>query len=403
MTSNQTGSKQRLPGSVLAAAFLFNLGQGVLRPSLPLYLQRSFTANYRMVTLIPVVFGAGKWMASLPTGYLLDRFGRPLMIWGLLLIAIIDLASIMTSSYSVFLGFRALGGVGWAMFATVATTAMVSVPAVQRRGRAVSLLLMSETAGLLLGSAVGGWLYQSVAAVGPFIFEAACMLVAAVAVGRWAALPAARSSVTGGSHDWRLLRTVLRTPGVLAMGVTNAVLIAIQAGVLVFLFPLYLANRVGVGPEAVGFFISVSVLGRLLALWFGGSSSDRWGRMRVLIPGLLIYAALLGSVSVLKHSVVLGFWSLAIGAAAGLVAPLPTAIIGDQVQPSLQGVAIGWLRMMTDSGQIVGPLVMGALADGVDLSTPFLVGSALLMMVAGQCRRQAKAISTSLSAGQGDA
>src|SRR5216683_1692460 len=131
------GPTQRLPGSVLAVAFLFNLGQGVLRPSLPLYLQRSFTANYRMVTLIPVVFGAGKWVTSLPTGYLLDRFGRPLMVWGLLLIAIIDLASIMTSRYSVFLGFRALGGVGWAMFATVAvaTTAMVSVPAAQRRGR----------------------------------------------------------------------------------------------------------------------------------------------------------------------------------------------------------------------------------------------------------------------------
>jgi MFS family permease len=387
---------------VLAAAFLFNLGQGVLRPSLPLYLQRSFTANYRMVTLIPVVFGAGKWMASLPTGYLLDRFGRPLMIWGLLLIAIVDLASIMTASYSVFLGFRALGGVGWAMFATVATTAMVSVPTVQRHGRAVSLLLMSETAGLLLGSAVGGWLYQGVGAVSPFIFESACMLVAAVAVGRWAALPARSASVTGGSHDWRLLSTVLRTPGVLVMGVTNAVLIAIQTGVLVFLFPLYLDNRVGVGPEAVGFFISVSVLGRLLALWFGGSSSDRWGRMRVLIPGLLIYAALLGSVSVLKQPVVLGFWSLAIGAVAGLVAPLPTAIIGDQVQPSLQGVAIGWLRMMTDSSQIVGPLVMGALADEVDLSTPFLVGSAMLMMVAWQCQRQAKAISTPLGAGRGD-
>jgi MFS family permease len=186
------------------------------------------------------------------------------------------------------------------------------------------------------------------------------------------------------------------------MGVTNAVLIAIQTGVLVFLFPLYLANRVGVGPEAVGFFISLGVLGRLLALWFGGSGSDRWGRMRVLIPGLLIYAALLGSLILLRDPVALGLWSLAIGAAAGLVAALPTAIIGDQVQPPLQGVAIGWLRMMTDSGQIVGPLVMGALADGVDLSTPFLVGSAVLMMVAWQCRRQAKAISTPVSAGRGD-
>lgn len=402
MTSHQAGSKQRLPGTVLAAAFLFNLGQGVLRPSLPLYLQRSFTANYRMVTLIPVVFGAGKWLASLPTGYLLDRFGRPLMIWGLLLIAMIDLASIMTSSYRVFLGLRALGGVGWAMFATVATTAMVSVPVVQRRGRAVSLLLMSETAGLLLGSAVGGWLYQRAGAVSPFVFESACMLVAAVAVGRWASLPAHRSSVTGGSRDWHLLGTVLRTPGVLVMGVTNAVLIAVQTGVLVFLFPLYLANRVGVGPEAVGVFISLAVLGRLLALWLGGSRSDRWGRMHVLIPGLLLHAVLLGSLILLRDPGVLGLWSLAIGAAAGFVAPLPTAIIGDQVQPSHQGVAIGWLRLMTDSGQIVGPLVMGALADGVDLSTPFLVGSALLMMVAWQGGRQAKVILTPVSAGRGD-
>ena len=393
---------ERLPGAVLAVAFLFNLGQGVLRPSLPLYLQRSFTANYRMVTLIPVVFGAGKWIASLPTGYLLDRFGRQLMIWGLLLIAIIDLASIMTSSYSLFLAFRAFGGVGWAMFATVATTAMVRGPAAQRRGRAVSLLLMSETAGLLLGSAVGGWLYQGVGAVSPFIFESACMLIAAVVAGGWATLPACLSSMTAERRDWRLLGTVLRTPGVLVMGLTNAALIAIQTGVIVFLLPLYLANRVGVGPEAVGAFISLAVLGRLLALWLGGSRSDRWGRMHMLMPGLLIYAVLLGSLILLRDPVVLGLWSLAIGAAAGLVAPLPTAVIGDQVQPSLQGVAIGWLRMMTDSGQIVGPLVMGALADGADLSTPFLVGSALLLMVAWQCRRQAKTMVTAAGTRPGD-
>jgi len=38
-----------VPVAILAAAFLFNLGQGVLRPSMPLYLQRTFGANYRMV------------------------------------------------------------------------------------------------------------------------------------------------------------------------------------------------------------------------------------------------------------------------------------------------------------------------------------------------------------------
>ena len=396
MTVPPVDRERQVPVAVLAAAFLFNLGQGVLRPSLPLYLLRSFAANYRMVTLIPVVFGAGKWIASLPTGYLLGRLGRPLMIWGLLLIALIDLASVMTSTYTVFLGLRALGGVGWAMFATVATTAMVNIPTVQRRGRAVSLLLMSETAGLLLGSAASGWLYQGLGPASPFVFEAACMFVAA-AVGRWASFAARSSAVPRGSGDWRLLRAILRTPGVLLMGAINATLIAIQTGVLVFLFPLYLVNRGRVGPETVGFLISLSVLGRLLALWLGGTVSDRWGRMRVLIPGLLSYAALLGTLAFLTHPVVLGVWSLAIGAAAGFVAAIPTAVIGDQVPPPLQGVAIGWLRMMTDSGQILGPLVMGALADAVDLSTPFLFGAALLTAMAWQCRRQANAISAAVT------
>src|SRR5207247_151564 len=88
----------RAPLAVLAAALLFNLGQGVLRPSMPLYLQRSFAANYRMVTLIPVVFGVGKWLANLPTGYLLGRFGSSLVFCDILFIACIIFEIIMNSS-----------------------------------------------------------------------------------------------------------------------------------------------------------------------------------------------------------------------------------------------------------------------------------------------------------------
>jgi MFS family permease len=381
----------RPPGGVLAAAFLFNLGQGVLRPSLPLYLQRTFTANYRMVTLIPVAFGAGKWIANLPTGYLLRRLGRPLMICGLMLTACIDVASIAASRYDVFLGLRAAGGVGWAMFATVATTAMVEGPAARRRGRAVSLFLMAETFGLLLGSAAGGWLYQGVGIASPFLFEAACMVVAAAVVARWASITSDSTSVRRRAPDRHRLATVLHTPGVLLMGVTSAVLVGIQTGVLVFLLPLYLVTRGGVGPEAVGILVSLSVLGRLVALWVGGSVSDRWGRLRALVPGLLVYAGVLASIVWLAQPVALGVCSFAVGAAAGFVAAIPTALAGDQVESGLHGVAIAWLRTMSDSGQIVGPLIMGSLADVVDLSTPFFFGAALLAATAWQCHRHAHA------------
>jgi MFS family permease len=345
-----------VPLAVLAATFLFNLGQGMLRPAMPLYLQRSFAANYRMVTLIPVVFGIGKWVASLPSGYLMDRLGRRLLMsFGLLLIAAIDVLSIATADYRVFLALRALGGAGWAMFATVATTIAVGVRASERRGRAVSLLLMSETLGLLFGSTAGGWLYQGLGTTSPFLLEAACMLVAAGVIAR-AVLPAAELAPPGArhSHDRHALTMVLRTPGVVLMGLTSAVLISLQTGVLVFLFPLYLVNQRHVEPSTVGVLVSLTVLGRLAALWVGGSASDRFGRMRILAPGLLAYGVVLGSLTLFTYPLALGIWSLAVGAAAGLVVPLPTALIGDRVPPHLQGVAVGWLRTMTDTGHILG-------------------------------------------------
>ena len=382
---------RRAPIAVFAGAFLFNLGQGVLRPTLPLYLQRVFSANYRMVTLIPVVFGAGKWVASLPAGYLLDRLGRRrLMAGGLILIALADVGSAMTSGYGVFLGLRALGGVGWAAFSTVAITVMVDQPATGRRGRAVSLLLMSETLGLLLGSVAGGRLYQDLSAASPFVFEAACMLIATIAVG-WHDAPATerRAAPPMMGRDRRLLRSVLHVPGVLLMSLTSAALTAVQVGVLVFLFPLYLVEVGGLRPDAVGYLVSLAVLGRLLGLWLGGHASDRWGRMPVLIPGLFGYGLVLASFTLVTHPALLGCWSLMIGAGAGLVASLPIAVVGDRVASPLQPIAIGWLRTMTDTGMLVGPFVMGALADAAHLSTPFLFAGALLCVLAWRCRRRA--------------
>jgi len=239
---------------------------------------------------------------------------------------------------------------------------MIDQPASHHRGRAVSLLLMSETLGLLLGSTAGGWVYGRVGITSPLLVKAACTLGATVAIG-WGGLPSEIPPVARprGLCDGPRLGTVLRTPGVPLMSLTNAVLFAIQTGVLVSLYPLVLAEQGGLSPEAVGSLISLSGLGQLLALGLGGIAADRWGRRRVLIPGRLLSGALRGSVALVTDSVVLGLWS----------------------------VAIGWLRTVTDSGMVVGPLVMGGPADAVHLAAPFLLAAALLGMLVWQCRHQA--------------
>ena len=373
---------------MLVAAFLFNLGQGALRPSLPLYLRDVFGASYRMVTLIPVVFGAGKWAASLPTGYLLHRLGRvPLMVTGLGIIAVCDLASLVVVRYGEFLGVRGVAGAGWAMFATVATTAMVQRSA---RGRALSLLLMSESLGLLFGSAAGGWAYQIAGQASPFVVEAGCMVVAAMVVG-WVGLPAVTRppSVDRMVAGVPSLREVVRAPGVMLACVVNAVVMGVQTGVLVFLFPLYLAERGHFAPRTVGYLIALTVLGRLLALWLGGSVSDRHDRISVLALGLAGFGIVLGMLPAVTDPWLLGVWSLLIGAGGGFVAGLPTAIIGDRIDPSMHGVAIGWLRTVTDTGMLVGPVMMGPLADAVGLGAPFVLAALMMGALAWACRQRA--------------
>jgi hypothetical protein len=42
---------------------------------------------------------------------------------------------------------------------------------------------------------------------------------------------------------------------------------------------------------------------------------------------------------------------------------------------------------MTDGGQILGPFVMGAMADAIDLSAPFVFGALLLIAAVWQGTR----------------
>ncbi len=379
------------PFAVLAAAFLFNLGQGVLRPSLPIYLQHTFGASYRMVTVIPTLFGAAKWTARLPSAYLQERWGRtPVMALGLLLIACSDVASVMTGHYGVFLGWRTVAGIGWALFGTVATTTIVSRPAGERRGRAISALLISESLGLLVGSAAGGSLYQNVGLASPFFFEAACMVVAATTIVWWARAGVEGSTMaTRAGRTWQVMGAVLRVPTVLLMSLVGAALIAIQTGLLVFLYPLYLVERGQLAPQMVGHLVSLSVAGRLGGLWLGGRMSDRVDRMVVLAVGLVGYGAIVAGVPAMTHPGVLAGWSVWIGAGGGVVAGLPTAIVADRVGPPAQALAIGCLLTAMDTGMLIGPLVMGELAHAIDLSAPFLFAGMLLGALAWWCRRQA--------------
>jgi MFS family permease len=170
---------------------------------------------------------------------------------------------------------------------------------------------------------------------------------------------------------------------------SNATLAGIQTGVMVFLFPLYLAERAAMSPEKVGYLVAVGVVGRLTALWLAGRIRHQRARISMLALGLVSFGLLLGTFVIVKGSVLFTVWSLLMGGTGGFVAGLPTTIIGDRVDPSRHGAAVAWLRTATDAGMLVGPLVMGQLADALDLTAPFVLAGIISCALATACYRQA--------------
>ena len=68
------------------------------------------------------------------------------------------------------------------------------------------------------------------------------MLMAALVVG-WFGLPEAAPPVATTTSECRPIRHLAHVPGFVLMCCTNAAVMGIQTCVLVFLYPLYLAER----------------------------------------------------------------------------------------------------------------------------------------------------------------
>ncbi|HSR40896.1 MAG TPA: MFS transporter [Longimicrobiales bacterium] len=145
------------------------------------------------------------------------------------------------------------------------------------------------------------------------------------------------------------------------------------------LFPLFFAaGGLGVGQIGVLSFLYPAVWG---VLQLGtGALSDRWGRKRLIVGGMLLQGVALAGVALGD-----GFWPWAaaatlLGVGTAMVYPTLLASIGDVAHPRWRGSAVGVYRLWRDGGYAVGALVAGALADVFGMASAIGVVAALTFL-----------------------
>ena len=374
-----TGQRERLPTAVWILAsvtFLTNLGFGVVGPALPA-LADLFGISVTMASIAISGFAAFRLVASASLTGLLKRWRlRKVLFAGLLLQAVCSLAAGLAPDGVSFLVFRSISGLGSATLSVSATALLLALVPTHLLGRGMSMYFAAGSLGAISGPAVGGFLAIANPRI-PLIFYGLALLVASrIAFFALGQAKDVRTSDAVG-EDGLVIKTKTVWRSLMSNPVFITVLMAHFAvgwalyGARTTTVPLYL-GAVGFTTGVIGVFMTVGAVTQVVGSTAAGFASDRWGRWKPLVAGILAgSAAFLVLVFTGEFAWMMVTFVL-LGLAGGALAAVPSAMLGETKYGST-GLAVALYWIIFDIAAIIGPLASGIIADNVGFAPAFLV------------------------------
>ncbi len=142
-------------------------------------------------------------------------------------------------------------------------------------------------------------------------------------------------------------------------------------GIVVPLLPVY-AHNLGAGGLAIGFIFGSFALSRTFFLPYFGRLSDRKGRKRLIVIGLLSYACLSLAFMLAENVTALVIIRFFQGIASSMMMPAIQAYVGDITPQGREGFTMGFFNMSIFFGLSLGPVLGGSIKDVWGLDASFL-------------------------------
>ncbi len=365
----------RLPREIwvlCGASFLIAVGFGLVAPTLPVFV-RSFDVGITAVSLVISVFAVARLVFAPVSGRIVTRFGElPGYVVGLLIVAVATGTCAFATAYWQLLVLRLLGGIGSTMFTVSALSLLIRLSPPSMRGRASSLWATGFLLGNVVGPLVGGVLL-TISLRAPFLVYGMVLVLVVGASGpllrrrRGEAPPVAGAAAA-------LFTVALRHRTYRAALVASFANGWAVFGVRVALVPLFVVEALH-EPEAWGgIALAVFAAGNAATLVVAGRLTDRLGRRPLMLTGLAVFGLTMGSLGFVTSPPAFLVVSLVAGMGSGVVNPPMNAAVADVIGSSARGgTVLAGFQMASDTGTIIGPLLAGALAEGVGFPAAFAV------------------------------
>jgi MFS transporter, DHA1 family, multidrug resistance protein len=368
--------------------FLVMGGMTMVIPFLPLYIQELGITDTNDVSLWAGIIFAGNFITSFffqPLwGKLADRYGRKVMLLrsGFGMAIVMALMGLAGNVWHLLL-LRILNGT-IAGFIPAAVALMSATAPKNRMGFAMGTLQSGGVAGTILGPLIGGVLAEWIGFRPIFYITGALMFVASllamfVVKERFNAAEAAKKpnvSIVAGFKE------LGKIPQLMAL---FTVTLLIQFALLssMPLIPLFVQELHGSG-EYLAFFAglvgSITGFSNMIASPLLGRLGDRVGQARILLFSLVG-----ASLTLIPQALVHNVWQLfavrfMLGVFMGGLLPSVNALIRKYTPDGMESRSYSFNSSFLSLGNMIGPVVGGALSGFIGIRGIFYIASVLLVM-----------------------
>lgn len=353
---------------VIFCEFLICLGMSLIFPVMP-FIKNEYHFSAFDMGMMSSLFALVQFVASPIVGRISDKIGRkPLLVWGLLIFAIAEFVFAEARHLWLFDLSRAVDGLSAAIYVPTSMALAADITTNRQRAKVIGWLSAAFSGGLILGPGLGGILanfsYKT-----PFWVAGILGLISTVVA--WVMLPSdnderfqstthnVEKEVLGST--WSTVRKIM-TP----MMVTLFAMILVSAfGLAGFesIYSLYVNEVHHFSLNAIALVLTLNGIISLILQVFFFERLVAW-LSEVRLIALCFFLSAVGTVIVIyDHS----HWQLIVATlivfeAFDMLRPAVTTLLTKMSQ-SNQGLLNGINMSLTSVGNIIGPLISGALLD----------------------------------------
>lgn len=347
---------------LVIASFFVAVGFGIIVPAIPLF-ARSFGVSNAAVGLIISLFALSRFASGLVSGRLVDKFGeRTVFAVGVAFVALSVGLSGLAQSYNQLLFFRAAGGLGSSMFSVAASSVILRSVSDAQRGHAQSVYNGSFLLGAIAGPAIGGALAAVSLRAPFFVYAVSLSISGTVAFIFFTSEHLQAPKKTEGKKSAMSLKDALALKGYRYALVITFVTSWVLFGVRTSILPLFITEQLKSTAAVVGWGFTLSAVIQGTLILRAGRLSDERGRRFILIVGTTIAMVGIIIMTLTLNPLMFLICMAILGLGNAFLASAPATIVGDLIEGK-GGQVIALFQMAGDAGMIVGPVVVGFIAD----------------------------------------